>query len=87
MAYPVRAGVKRGVVSTTLIIVLAVLVLLLVVGTVALRQRRTRKTRQAKVEAEARRTEAGKRLEAAERERSIAEDQLARADRIDPDRE
>jgi predicted Holliday junction resolvase-like endonuclease len=73
--------------SVTLIIVLAVLALVLVLGTVALRRRRTRKTRQAKVEAEARRTEAGKRLEAAERERSIAEEQFARADRIDPDTE
>jgi Flp pilus assembly protein TadB len=73
-------------VSATLIIVLAVIALALVLGTVALRQRRTRRTRQAMVEAVARRAEAGKRLEAAERERSIAEEQLARADRIDPDR-
>jgi hypothetical protein len=72
-------------VSTTLVIGLVVLVLLLAVGTFVLLQRRQRETRQARVEANARRADADKRLQAAERERSIAEEQLARADRVDPD--
>ncbi len=70
--------------STILLVVLVLVVVLMAAGAVTLLQRRSRETRQARVEAAARRAEAGKLLQAAERERALAEEQLERADRVDP---
>jgi uncharacterized protein HemX len=72
-------------VSTILVIELVLLLVALVAGAVSLRQRQRRQTRQARVEAAARRAEANNRLEAAENERALAKQQLERADRVDPD--
>jgi hypothetical protein len=72
--------------STILVIALIALLLILVASAVFVLRRKGRDTRQARVEAEARRAEAGRRLEAANRERAIAKRQLEHADRVDPDR-
>src|SRR5215210_8001479 len=88
--YPRGCGVKLDYevprVSTILVILLVLLLLLAAGAVVVAQQRRQRNTRQARVEADARRAEAQQRLEASERERALAERQLERADKVDPDR-